>query len=106
MKLLAIFLYGMSSLATAFAANDDGFTLSWTNNLLTVSNANLPGGKLEIWYPEAFCRKGSTDRDWSETVLPRRTVPAFLSPGLMLFRTTFLSNVFVVHNVQVMEDKL
>src|SRR2546427_383595 len=49
---------------------DDQLTLRWTNNLLTLSSPHLPGGKLDVWYLEAFCRKGSTGRDWGKTVLP------------------------------------
>src|ERR1043166_7074341 len=52
----------------------EAFTLSWTNNLLTVSNSNFPGGRLEIWYLEAFCRKNSTHQQWGKTVLPHKTV--------------------------------
>jgi len=51
----------------------DGLTISWTNNLLTVSSADLPGGSLEILYLEAFCRSGSTRRDWKQTTLPHKT---------------------------------
>src|SRR5262245_18418379 len=52
--------------STALA--DENFTLSWTNNLLTISNSDLPSGKLDIWYLEAFCHKGSTHQDWRKTV--------------------------------------
>src|SRR5437588_5661537 len=34
--------------------------LHWTDNLLSIVSPQLPGGKLEILYLEAFCRKGST----------------------------------------------
>lgn len=81
-------------------------TLSWTNNLLTVSNANLPGGKLEIWYPEAFCRKGSRDRDWGETVLPSKTVLLTNSPHGLSFRTTIEPGVELLHDVAAYNDWL
>src|SRR6266446_2135639 len=38
--------------ASALAA--DALALRWTNNLLTLSSPHLPGGKLDIWYLEAF----------------------------------------------------
>jgi len=47
--------------------------LSWANNQLTITGGRLPGGPLEVWYLEAFCRPGSTDRDWTETVIPHHT---------------------------------
>lgn len=49
-------------------------SLDWDNNMLTISSSAIPGGKVEIWHLEAFCRKGSTARDWNETVIPHTTV--------------------------------
>jgi hypothetical protein len=48
-------------------------TLAWTNNLLTITSAELPGGRLEVLYLEAFCRRGARDRDWRQTTLPHKT---------------------------------
>ena len=47
--------------------------LSWTNNMLTISAPWIPGEKVEVWHMEAFCRPGSTKRDWHETTVPHRT---------------------------------
>jgi len=47
--------------------------LEWKDNLLTVSGAHLPGKSLTIWYLEAYCRDGSTARNWHDTVIPHRT---------------------------------
>jgi hypothetical protein len=47
--------------------------LSWTNNMLSISAPWLPGEKIEVWHMEAFCRPGSTKRDWRETVVPHKT---------------------------------
>ena len=47
--------------------------VSWTNNFLTVSGRNIPRGAVRVWYIEAFCRKGATDRDWSLTTVPHKT---------------------------------
>ena len=48
-------------------------TLSWSNNMLRITSPELPGGKVEVWYLEAFCRSGSTHRDWRQTTIPHRT---------------------------------
>jgi len=48
-------------------------TVGWTNNMLTIRAPRLPGDKVEIWYLEAFCRSGSTHRDWSQTTIPQKT---------------------------------
>jgi hypothetical protein len=100
---------------------DERLQISWTNNLLTVRSPKLPGSKVEIWYPEAFCRKGSTDRDWSETVLPQKTVILSNSPtslpgtstrrteiidSTLGFETTIRSNVIVDHAVSAGSDSV
>jgi hypothetical protein len=51
--------------------------IRWTDNLLEIESAPrepaLPGGKLTVNYLEAYCRGGSTDRDWRQTVIPHKT---------------------------------
>lgn len=47
---------------------DDGLAVSWKDDFLTI-RGEFPGGELRIHYLEAYCRPGSTDRDWSETVI-------------------------------------
>jgi hypothetical protein len=55
------------------AAGSDSLRLEWKDNLLTVHGESIPGGTIEIWYLEAFCRKGSTRRKWEQTVIPHQT---------------------------------
>lgn len=83
-------------------------TLSWTNNLLTVSDPRLPGGKLEIWYLEAFCRSGAWGRDWRQTTLPHKTKLIRADPeGHRLeFETSVEPSVQVRHNIQSSRDEL
>lgn len=50
-----------------------GLTLTWDRNLLLIHDAKIPGGRVEINYLEAYCRSGSTNRRWEETVIPHRT---------------------------------
>src|SRR5262249_45420229 len=59
--------------ALASAPSEASITLSWRDNLLTLRSPRLPGGQLEVWYLEAFCRRGSTNRDWGETTIPFST---------------------------------
>src|SRR5690349_10409358 len=58
----------------------EGLTLSWADNILSVRGRHLPGGAVKVWYLEAFCRPGSTDRDWKETVIPHATKLVEASP--------------------------
>lgn len=82
--------------------------LSWTNNLLKVTSPTLPGGSLDIWYLEAFCRGNSTRQDWSKTTVPHKTVLLEASPDhqLLKFRTTVLTNVEVLHTLRSSVDEI
>jgi len=52
-------------------ASDLKLKLHWDKNFLTI-RGNFPGDEIKILYLEAYCRAGSTDRDWKETVIPHR----------------------------------
>jgi hypothetical protein len=104
-KLAVFTLCGAMSVSVASDANS-GLMMSWTNNLLTVSNANLPGGKLKIWYPEAFCRKGSRDRDWGGTVWPSKTVLLTAIESSLYFRTKIEPDVVVSHHVSASANEI
>ncbi len=81
--------------------------VSWTNNLLTVTGANLPGGKMEVWYLEAFCRSGAHERDWRQTTLPHKTVLLTKDGNRVLrFRTLVQTNVEVNHVVTAGADEI
>ena len=88
------------------AIASESLGLNWTNNLLTISGPKLPGGKLEIWYLEAFCRKGSTHRDWSATTLPHKTVLIGANPDSLRFRTRVEPKVEVLHEVRATADEI
>lgn len=47
--------------------------LAWADNLLSIDAPGLPGGPLKVNYLEAYCRAGSTDRDWRQTVIKHTT---------------------------------
>jgi hypothetical protein len=49
-------------------------TIDWKDNLLTIRGDQIPGGKVEVWYLEAYCRPNSTDADWDKhTVIGHET---------------------------------
>lgn len=64
-----------SALIAAFSANPgaSALDLDWKNNFLTIRGTDLPGGAIEIMYLEAFCRPGSTAREWHKTVIVHET---------------------------------
>jgi hypothetical protein len=61
-------LLSLAAFSTA-AAEPAGLTIAWEKNYLTI-RGDFPGKELKILYLEAYCRPGSTDRDWKETVIP------------------------------------
>ena len=48
-------------------------TIGWKDNILSIYHSQIPGGKIDTWYLEAYCRPGSTDRPWNETTIGHRT---------------------------------
>src|SRR5438874_13711926 len=71
---LRMALNTLAMLMAVLGSKGDGIRIDWSQNRLSVLSSELPGGKVEIWYLEAFCRKGSTKRKWEETVIPQQTV--------------------------------
>lgn len=82
--------------------------LAWTNNLLTVRDARLPGGRLEVWYLEAFCRPGGHGRKWDQTKVPHQTTLLFAAPdgSELRFRTVVEPDVEVLHEVRSGPDEV
>ncbi len=101
---LALIFFTTAIEPKAIAA--EALTLGWTNNLLTISSPKLPGGRIEIWYLEAFCRKGSTQRDWGKTTLPHHTSLLSSDPRHLRFRTTVDPDVEVLHEVSSSADEV
>ncbi|NND99908.1 MAG: hypothetical protein HKN47_21525 [Pirellulaceae bacterium] len=69
----ALFLMiGLSVWTTQVFGQNDGdsyLQLQWKDRYLTVSGSIIPGGPIRTHYLEAYCRPGSTDREWKETVI-------------------------------------
>ena len=88
------------------ASAAEHLALSWTNNMLRIAATNLPGGPVEINYLEAFCRRGSTDRDWRQTTIPHKTevVNADSKGKFLLLRTVVEPNVEIWHDIQAGTD--
>ena len=83
-------------------AQERALSLSWRNEMLTIRGAHLPGGELSVWYLEAFCRPGSTDRDWKDTVIPHKTrlVEASADGRLIRLRSVLDDGVTVDHEIR------
>jgi len=102
--LLIVICLGVASVAQAA----DGMTIRWTNNMLTISNPELPGGSVDIWYLEAFCRSGSTHRPWNQTTIPHKTelMEADQKGKHLRLRTLVEPGIEVVHEIRAARDEV
>ena len=87
---------------------DAKLTLSWFNNFLTIHGADLPQRQVKVQYLEAYCRPGSTDRDWGKTVIKHKTELLSLSTDgkSLKLRCTLADGVVVSHDITADEDEV
>jgi hypothetical protein len=97
-------LLGCVSRATA----GESLRLNWADNYLTASSSTLPGGTLRVLYIEAYCRSGSTDRDWAATMIGHTTKLISRTEGgtRLELQCTLHDGVFVRHVIQSSEDEI
>jgi hypothetical protein len=83
-------------------------TLSWADNFLTIHGAHLPGQQVRVHYLEAYCRPGSTDREWRQTVIPHKTrlLAAGADGRSLKLRCTLADGVEVAHDLTAGEDEV
>jgi len=90
------------------AESPPGLSIHWKDNYLTVSGRSIPGGPVKILYLEAYCRPGSTDRDWGETVIGHRTmlVSASEDGRRIELRDRLADGVIVRHTITAGRDEV
>jgi hypothetical protein len=105
LPLLAL-LVGLAAIAAPAAEPPAGLTLAWEKNMLAIRGQMLPGGELRVWYLEAFCRPGSTDREWKETVIPHKTALVETDPDgrWLKLKSTLADGVTVDHEIRAGAD--
>src|SRR2546430_210390 len=98
----------ISVVPVAAEENSQQLTLSWANNFLTIHGSHLPGGELKVQYLEAYCRPGSTDRDWGKTVIKHRTelVARDRDGKSLKLRCTLADGIGVTHDITAGEDAI
>jgi hypothetical protein len=106
--LAVLILAPLDSAPARASAESAPLTLSWADNFLTIHGAHLPGGQVRIQYLEAYCRPGSTDRDWRQTVIPHKTkLVSRSSDGKSLaLRCTLADGVVVTHEIHAGADEV
>ena len=50
-----------------------GLTIHWKDRFLSVTGATIPGDSIEIHYLEAYCRAGSSNREWGQTIIRHKS---------------------------------
>ena len=80
--------------------------LAWEKNILTISGDHLPGKAVKVWYQEAYCRPGSTDRVWGKTTIGHKTelLDAAKDGSRLKLRCTLNDGVTVDHTISVVAD--
>lgn len=80
--------------------------LSWRDNILTIHGEQVRGGDVRIWYLEAYCRPGSTDRDWHDTTIGHTTKLLSQSTGRIELECSLSDGVVVRHTITSTEDEV
>ncbi len=94
-----------------FAADPLGLSLIWDKNYLTIRGDKLPGREMKVLYLEAYCRPGSTDREWGQTVIGHTTEQLPLAAGETAGRVVKLKcllkdGVTVQHTITANDDEI
>ncbi|MFV2068778.1 MAG: hypothetical protein ACC645_17540 [Pirellulales bacterium] len=82
-------------------------SVAWKDGFLSI-RGSFPGGEVRICYLEAYCRAGSTDRDWSETVIGHKSRLVAASPDGKFVRLldTLDDGVLVRHTISAGKDEI
>jgi hypothetical protein len=99
----------MNPVARLFAGEREAapLELSWAKNFLTI-RGRFPGDEIKIMYLEAYCRSGSTDRDWPQTVIPHtaRQLPANDADSSIHLEDVLADGVVVKHVIKATADEV
>ena len=92
----------------AAEGGERALSLSWDKEMLTIRGKHLPGGLVEVWYIEAFCRPGSTSRDWKQTVIAHKTELVESDPDgrRLKLRSRLDDGVVVDHEIRAGRDEV
>jgi hypothetical protein len=98
--------------ATPVQAEDTAKPLAirWKDNYLTIAGPHIPGGDVQVLYLEAYCRPGSSDRDWGETVIGHKaeliSAEPKDAPRVIKLRDVLRDGVTVEHTITAGVDEV
>src|SRR5262245_43625593 len=107
LSILAASFVASQPAQVARCAEPAGLTIAWEKNFLTV-RGDFPGRELKILYLEAYCRPGSTDREWRETVIPHTAekLDASADGKLIKLRDKLADGVVVDQTITASSDQV
>lgn len=93
--------------ASAQPPSSAGLAIKWQDDFLVISG-DFPGNEIRIHYLEAYCRPGSTDRDWGQTVIPHQAelVESSADHRRLKIRDTLADGVIVDHVITAGGDQV
>jgi hypothetical protein len=86
----------------------DKLRIHWKENILTISGDELPGKTIEILYIEDFCKTGSTNRDWLQSIIPHKTelISTEANNTHIKLRTIVQPDLEVTHDIRTRKDEV
>lgn len=99
----------VASVCSSFKVQaEEPLRIRWSDEHLRIAAPWLPGGELDVHYLEAFCRAGSTDRDWGETVIPHQTQLLATTPdeSQLVLRSVLEDGLRVTHVIRAGQDEV
>jgi hypothetical protein len=89
------------------ATDKSPLRIDWKDDFLTI-RGGFPGGEIRIHYLEAYCRPGSTDRDWGATVIGHHaeSLSASADGRELKLRDTLRDGVTVEHSITAGADEI
>jgi hypothetical protein len=104
---ITVALFSGSALAEP-AAPAGGLKVRWKEDWLTISGPDLPGREMRVHYLEAYCRPGSTNRDWKDTVIGHvtRLVSAAEDGRQVTLECTLKDGAVVRHEIRAGADEV
>lgn len=74
--------------------------------MLTITGKNFPGKEMKVNYLEAYCRAGSTDRNWGKTVIGHKTelISKDKNGKNIVLKSTLKDGVTVIHKIRAVAD--
>lgn len=107
-RIVALGFLVVFTFQTALVADEKDKTLAidWNRNFLHIRGARIPGEVIEIMYLEAYCRPGSTDREWGETVIGHTTEKISANETVIKLKDTLKDGVTVEHTITAGKDEV